>query len=234
MHTDLFEAEIREIEAKSEAAISAEHNKEVLERRRAKEQEVTALKNEEVRIREQCTRLRDQLKKCQTESSPEELEVQRDLNEQHPNLLAADLDGLIEETKARLTLLHEGDPNTVKQFENRAKEIRKLEERVAGLEDNLAGLQGEIDEKRAQWEPALDQLVSQISDAFSYNFSKIGCAGQVGIHKDEDFDQWAIQIQVKFRYVHPKLLLDPDLTLLVKMSLCPYSTPIGSLVESVQ
>jgi hypothetical protein len=47
----------------------------------------------------------------------------------------------------------------------------------------------------------VDQLISQINDAFSYNFEQISCAGEVGVHKDEDFEKWAIEIKVKFRYV---------------------------------
>ena len=44
-----------------------------------------------------------------------------------------------------------------------------------------------------------DALVGEISEAFAENFSKIQCAGEVGIYKDEDFEHWAIQIKVKFR-----------------------------------
>ena len=51
-----------------------------------------------------------------------------------------------------------------------------------------------------QWEPQLDELIAKISEAFADNFSKIQCAGEVVVYKDEeDFDQWAIQIKVKFR-----------------------------------
>ena len=30
------------------------------------------------------------------------------------------------------------------------------------------------------WEPELDKLVKEISNAFAYNFEQIGCAGEVG------------------------------------------------------
>ena len=67
----------------------------------------------------------------------------------------------------------------------------------------------DIDRIRAKWEPELDQLVALISDAFFHNFAQIGCAGQVGVHKDdEDFGQWAIRIEVKFRESEQLSLLD--------------------------
>jgi len=63
----------------------------------------------------------------------------------------------------------------------------------------LTKVQTDITEIKDQWEPELDALVAQISEAFGENFAKIQCAGEVGVHKDDDFEQWAIQIRVKFR-----------------------------------
>ena len=71
----------------------------------------------------------------------------------------------------------------------------------------LKSLDNEIKEVKEQWEPQLDELISHISDAFADNFSKIQCAGEVGVHKDEDFELWAIQIKVKFRYVSSSLIM---------------------------
>ncbi len=79
--------------------------------------------------------------------------------------------------------------------------VDQLKQKVANLEHQLGEMQHGIDELRQKWEPELDRLVGKISDAFSYSFKQINCAGEVGIHKDEDFDQWSIQIQVKFRFV---------------------------------
>jgi structural maintenance of chromosomes protein 5 len=110
--------------------------------------------------------------------------------------LRAEIEGLTQ----RVGLLREGNPRTVEIFEKRQREIDKLEERVANFEADLERLNNDIAEVRAKWEPELDQVVAQISEAFSHNFAQIGCAGQVGVHKDEeDFSQWAIRIEVKFR-----------------------------------
>ena len=111
-----------------------------------------------------------------------------------------ELEAEIATLRARLDLLSGGgNSNTIREFEERAKRIESRQERVGQMQTDLAALDGEIVALREKWEPAIDQLVGQISDAFAENFSKIQCAGEVGIHKDEDFDQWAIQIKVKFR-----------------------------------
>ena len=63
----------------------------------------------------------------------------------------------------------------------------------------MAAMNDKIKEIRDVWEPKLDQLISEINDAFSYNFQQINCAGEVGVNKDVDFDKWAIEIKVRFR-----------------------------------
>jgi structural maintenance of chromosomes protein 5 len=190
------------IEAESEHAILMKHNRGVLEQKESKKSVVKELKKEEELVRQRCKELKTLLVQSQNDSSPEELDLQRDLNAQHPNLTPADLDAMIESTKARLDLLHEGDGNILSQFDRRAKEIKKYEEKTTTEENELASLQIEMNEKRTRWEPALDALVAETRDAFGYNLGKIGAAGEVAVHKDEDFDQWAIHIRVKFRYVN--------------------------------
>jgi structural maintenance of chromosomes protein 5 len=110
-----------------------------------------------------------------------------------------ELEAEIQSEKARLELLHQDNPNLIRDYEHRQKQINNLQERVAKAEESLADLSNGIGEIRQKWEPELDVLIKSISDAFSYSFEKIGCAGEVGVHKDEDFDQWSIEIQVKFR-----------------------------------
>ena len=112
--------------------------------------------------------------------------------------LVAEIDG----TKGRMELLHEGNPHAIEQFEARAKQIEKLKDKIANFEQRLASLNSTILDIRKQWEPELDGIVEQISVAFAHNFERIGCAGQVSVKKeDEDFREWAVQIEVKFRYV---------------------------------
>jgi hypothetical protein len=107
----------------------------------------------------------------------------------------------IDSTKARLEMVDGGNPQILHEFEKRAGDIEKAKYKLEKIENDLLELQQNINEVRQKWEPELDQLIGQISDAFSDNFAKINCAGQVEVYKeDDDFNKWAIQIQVKFRY----------------------------------
>ncbi len=112
---------------------------------------------------------------------------------------SVELETEIESEKARLELVHEGNPHALQEFEVRQVKIDKLKEKVQASETQLEEFAAAVTEIREKWEPELDELVRKISDAFSISFEQIGCAGQVDVYKDEDFDQWAIQIQVKFR-----------------------------------
>lgn len=52
---------------------------------------------------------------------------------------------------------------------------------------------------QALWHPALQELVESIGEKFSAAFDRIGCAGEVKISENDDYDKWAIDILVKFR-----------------------------------
>jgi chromosome segregation ATPase len=101
--------------------------------------------------------------------------------------------------ESRLEFIHASNPNAIRQYEKFQIDADKLKAKIQETEASLATMAEEITEIRSKWEPQLDILIAKISDAFSYNFEQIGCAGEVNVHKDDDFEQWAIQIKVKFR-----------------------------------
>ncbi|KAI9933870.1 hypothetical protein ASPWEDRAFT_35838 [Aspergillus wentii DTO 134E9] len=130
------------------------------------------------------------------------------------------LEADIDSEKARLELTQGGSANIIKEFEERERQIEKLRNNLADFHNQLAEYDHAINEIRGKWEPKLDALVKSISDAFSDSFARIGCAGQVSLDKAEDeagpdgqtggsnFDQWSIQIHVKFREHESLSLLD--------------------------
>lgn len=125
------------------------------------------------------------------------------------------LDTEIASVEASLELLAgTGNANLVREFEARAKKIEERRAQRKTLGDDLEALTTKIAQIRELWEPQLDELVRKISDAFSENFTFISCAGEVGIDKQEDFADWAIQIKVKFRYavMHTKSLIGSQRT----------------------
>lgn len=130
--------------------------------------------------------------------------------------LNADLDS----ERARLELTHGGSAHMIKEFEEREKQIQKLQDKLGQFRSKTTELQEAIDEVRGRWEPKLDALISKISDAFFDSFQRIGCAGQVSLDKVEDepgpngepggsdFEKWSIQIHVKFRQNEGLSVLD--------------------------
>ena len=185
-----------QIETKSDLDAVVNRNKEVKDLLEARRDEVKTLESQWSDLKQSAKRLLKELEVMVKERTEEEQEIQGQIGQ---DISTEDLEAEIESAMARLELLHEGNTDIIREFEQRQRQIDTLQERLSSLEDGLVAAQSKIDEVRNKWEPELDELIGQISDAFSHNFSKIGCAGQVGIYKDSDFGQWAIQIQVKFR-----------------------------------
>lgn len=129
--------------------------------------------------------------------TPEDREYLRVLNERALSL--EELDTEIDVIEGRLSLLHEGNPNAIRDYERRAKEIEALQKAIQEKQVKIDLLETATKEVKTKWEPALDKVVEKISTAFSESFEKIGCAGEVKVNKTEDFDKWEIQILVKFR-----------------------------------
>ncbi|PPR00237.1 hypothetical protein CVT24_004948 [Panaeolus cyanescens] len=54
------------------------------------------------------------------------------------------------------------------------------------------------DELDDHWQPSLEELVSSIGKKLSAAFDRIGCAGEIRISENEDYEEWAIDVLVKF------------------------------------
>lgn len=136
------------------------------------------------------------------------------------------LDAEIDAEKAKLELTEGGSASIIRDFEERAKVIEKLRAKVADADARQADFKHSIREIRGKWEHRLEEVVARINNAFSDSFARIGCAGQVAVHKASsddpadcteetggvenglDFANWAIHISVKFREHEPLSLLD--------------------------
>lgn len=218
LHEELIKAEIRHIEALSDFETLKDRNLEVRETLEAKRTEVKEAMRHLKEVTETGKRLFNE-----AQAVVEASNSQPDLKELLPTLsghTSEQLEADIDSEKARLELTHEGSASIIKEFEDRERQIQKLREKLSEFETQLADYDHAINEIRGKWEPKLDALVQKISDAFSDSFARIGCAGQVTIDKAEDapgpngepggsdFDQWSIQIQVKFREHENLSLLD--------------------------
>jgi chromosome segregation ATPase len=195
-HENLIEAEIRLIEADSELSSLKAENADILHALETKKQAAKTLEAEKKSLTAQYNRIITKVKQDMPSYTEEENEVIAEFS----SLPTQDeLNNEIETVTAKLGLMADGNPNAVKAYENREREIQRTEQRKEEIETGLQTTKNQITEIKEQWEPKVDELVEQISDGFSRNFDKIGCAGQVGVYKDEDFENWSIQIQVRFR-----------------------------------
>jgi chromosome segregation ATPase len=196
VHETLVEAEIRFVEANSEIDSLKAENRDILEKVNAQTERVNALRERKKSLRKQYNDITKLAQRHINELNDEENEI---MTEYQAFTTIEDLNNEAEALRNRLGLLADGNPDAVKAYEVREREIEQILEKIRKAEERLVEVAEQIGEIRAQWEPQLDALVAKISDGFSYNFAKIGCAGEVRVYKDEDFDNWSIQISVRFR-----------------------------------
>ncbi|KAF5865264.1 Structural maintenance of chromosomes protein 5 [Aspergillus alliaceus] len=217
-HEDLIKLKVRHVEGISDLETLKERNTGHRDRLEAKIKELKEAQHEIKATSEVVKKLFKEAEKVVQAST-----TQPDLADLLPTLVNHTVDQLeadIDSEKARLELTHGGSNNLIKEFEERERQIQKLRGKLSEFENQLAEYDHAINEIRGNWEPRLDEIVKNISDAFSDSFSRIGCAGQVTLDKAEDeagpngepggtdFDQWSIQIHVKFRENENLSLLD--------------------------
>lgn len=220
IHHDLIQAEIKNIEALSDFENLKARNEEIRQILERKQNEVKAASIKQKEAAEEGLRLREEARRLldNARSEPDKLEALE--SEEFKELTTDQLEATIDSEKARLELTHEVSEGLVKEYEDRQRAIDKLQDKMSSYQTKLNDFENAIREIRGKWEPRLDALVKTISDAFSDSFARIGCAGQVTVDKVEDepgpngepggsdFDQWSIQIQVKFRETENLSVLD--------------------------
>ncbi|CDS10359.1 hypothetical protein LRAMOSA03035 [Lichtheimia ramosa] len=110
-----------------------------------------------------------------------------------------EIENEINSSKAKADTLKTNNPKALEQFEARKLQIDNLTEKIQANQLTLDSLKDKIHKVKSQWEPRLTSVVSKISDKFSEALQRIGCAGEVCVHQEDDFDKWGIEIRVKFR-----------------------------------
>jgi chromosome segregation ATPase len=192
----LLDAQVRLIEAKSDVKGLEEQNLDIKKRLDDERAEIKNATAESERLREEAKIARELVTEA-VANDPEQLPY---FSELATGKTVEELDIEIGAEQSKLEYVHAVDPLVLRQFQKRAQEIQNLTGQKEELTKKFESLSRKIDELRQKWEPRVDALITKINDAFAYNFEQINCAGQVDIYKDEeDFEQWAIEIKVKFR-----------------------------------
>lgn len=223
LNNNFVQLRLRYVEAYSDEQVLEAKNKTIIRRKAEKEREI---EGREFSPLYRCCE--DQLtptvirvytnSKRETRALKQSLdEMIADLTADERDLIAAtppekkleDVEDEIQIESSRLGLIHEGNPNAIRLYEERAVKIKNLQEKVSKMEASLEERIEKIDKVRRVWEPRLEALAAKISTAFSYNFRKIGCVGEVRLAKSEEgFDKWALDILVKFRESEKLKILD--------------------------
>ncbi|KOS19946.1 Structural maintenance of chromosomes protein 5 [Escovopsis weberi] len=193
-HRGLLQANMRLIEAESDVVGLKERNKAVMEKLEEQKTASREAAAEKASAKEAATELRRQASEHMNSEAKKEI-----LNELMQGKTADEIEHELNADKASLELIHAANPNAIREYEKREAEIAKVAKQLEGRNGKLGELDTQLRELMDSWEPRVDALVNEINNAFAYNFEQISCAGEVRIHKDEDFDQWALQIMVKFR-----------------------------------
>ena len=191
-HQEWLEASLRLIEATSDVQGLQRRASAIIKQcdaERAKLQEATAAVQ---RHHEDASRLRREVQQLQAKFGDEFVTLAQDKTPTE----VRDMLGAEEE---RLGMISNVPQNTLQKYEQVLATIAKLEKGVEKARQKIAEVTADIDELRARWEPEVDGLVQKVTDAFSYNFEKIGCQGEVRLHKDEDFEKWALHVMVSYR-----------------------------------
>jgi len=214
MHSSLITASIAIIEAQSDLEILKARSVDTQRLLREKELEVRQLEEEKKTRRDEAKHLMNTIRSL-TAREPAVSNFWNAMPEEEKHRSPEELELEIDSLQARLESLHGGNPGAIKEFERRALDIEQLKEKLAGLDTAFAELEGNIKTIRDQWEPQLDALVGKISHAFGISFERINCAGAVSVFKggpaegaDRDFENWAVQVQVRFREGEQMSILD--------------------------
>ncbi|KAI8989879.1 P-loop containing nucleoside triphosphate hydrolase protein [Trametes punicea] len=132
--------------------------------------------------------------------------------------------------------------NVVEQYHKRKAEIETLSATIEEHEKRILRIEQGIKTARDNWQPELEKLLNSIGQKFSAAFDRIGCAGEIRIREDEDYEKWAIDIMVKFRDDEKLQLLTGErqsggerslTTILYLMSLTEEARAPFSLVDEI-
>ncbi|KAJ4402804.1 Structural maintenance of chromosomes protein 5 [Neurospora sp. IMI 360204] len=191
----LQEAKVLLIEAQSDFEVLKEKNVEIIQNLEDEKKALGEISRQIAQIRQRAT----EAKTAAEEALSEE---ERSGGEFSALAKTTTLEQVESDLRAQENLadgIEANNPHALKEYQDWAQKIEREQANHARRAAQLADVNAKIETIRSQWEPRLDELVSRINDAFSYNFEQISCAGEVGVHKDEDFEKWAIEIKVRFR-----------------------------------
>jgi chromosome segregation ATPase len=120
----------------------------------------------------------------------------------------------LEDAEAKANSIDD-NPDVLLQYEKLKGEIVEIKDELENLSDTKDAKLQEIRRLQEPWENALENSLSKVNNLFAVYMSELGCAGQIVLRKGDasaggtqpsqaeenvfHFDQWGVEIQVKFR-----------------------------------
>lgn len=91
------------------------------------------------------------------------------------------------------------NPNILEEYEERKGRIEKLGRELAVERAELSSRKAEVAALHETWLPQLHELTKKISTTFGGNIAEVGCAGEVSLVEADSYEEYKIEIRVKFR-----------------------------------
>ncbi|KAG2172612.1 hypothetical protein INT44_002627, partial [Umbelopsis vinacea] len=158
-------------------------------------------KNKAKKAYEVAKRAGDELREqVSSDESAEYAELFRKFQNEEVEISLTQIEDEINSEQAKADALRAANPRAMEHYGQRLAEIKTLEDHLVNRKSRLDVLEANITELRNLWEPRLRSLVGKISEKFSAAFQEIECTGEVTISEHENFEEWGIDILVKFRY----------------------------------
>jgi len=116
-----------------------------------------------------------------------------------PNSLE-ELEAEIAEQKVKADMNYSRNSKVIEEYQARQVQINELQEQFDNEHQELSLIDQKITSHKEQWLVPLQDLIAKINFSFSKYFTRFGCAGEVSLVTQlDDFEQYAIEIRVKFR-----------------------------------
>ncbi|XP_044593423.1 structural maintenance of chromosomes protein 5 [Cotesia glomerata] len=115
-----------------------------------------------------------------------------------------EIEEAMQAAKAKLYCLDrtENGEQILAEYDKLSHDIEKLEGEIKALEEKRQESKEQISKLHDEWIPLISGLVEKIGTNFSEYFESVGCVGEIKLHVPEnpkDYDQYEMQISVKFR-----------------------------------
>ncbi|ODQ64603.1 P-loop containing nucleoside triphosphate hydrolase protein, partial [Nadsonia fulvescens var. elongata DSM 6958] len=102
----------------------------------------------------------------------------------------------------------DGDNSIVKRVQDEKARIDTLKNEIENITTNHSIDIDRLNKLGVSWSTELRRLVDQVSTHFSEAFESINCGGKVEVTPADRYDNWKIEIKVRFRETEELQLLD--------------------------